>query len=69
MVTTRAGFWSGTTVRVRRFKSPLRGFLRTESGGAAVLLGATAAALVIADDLLALVVIALVYSDSIDSCR
>src|SRR5918995_3033892 len=46
MVTTRADFWSGTTARARRFKSPLREFLRTESGGAAVLLAATAAALV-----------------------
>src|SRR3954462_1845686 len=46
MVTTRADFWSGTTARARRFKSPLRDFLRTESGGAAVLLAATAAALV-----------------------
>jgi hypothetical protein len=31
---------------MRRFKSPLREFLRTERGGAAVLLEATAAALV-----------------------
>src|ERR687898_941614 len=46
MVTTRADFWSGTTEWARRFKSPLREFLRTESGGAAVLLAATAAALV-----------------------
>ena len=46
MVTTRADFWSGTTARARRFKSPLREFLRTESGGAAVLLAATVAALV-----------------------
>ena len=46
MVTTRADFWSGTTARARRFRSPLREFLRTESGGAAVLLAATAAALV-----------------------
>src|SRR3954449_10126111 len=46
MVTTRADFWSGTTARARRFKSPLREFLRTESGGAAVLVAATAAALV-----------------------
>src|SRR3954452_2460234 len=46
MVTTRADFWSGTTARARRFKSPLREFLRTESGGAAFLLAATAAALV-----------------------
>jgi Na+/H+ antiporter NhaA len=46
MVTTRADFWSGTTARARRFKSPLREFLRSESGGAAVLLAATATALV-----------------------
>src|SRR3954451_23842179 len=46
MVTTRADFWSGTTARARRFKSPLREFLRTESGGAAVLLVATVTALV-----------------------
>src|SRR3954454_9656774 len=46
MVSTRADFWSGTTARARRFKSPLREFLRTESGGGAVLLAATAAALV-----------------------
>src|SRR5215213_947820 len=46
MVTTRADLWSGTTARARRFKSPLRAFLRTESGGAAVLLAATAVALV-----------------------
>jgi Na+/H+ antiporter NhaA len=46
MVTTRSDLWSGTTARARRFKSPLHDFLRTESGGAAVLLAATAAALV-----------------------
>src|SRR3954462_1414356 len=46
MVTTRADFWSGTTARARRFKSPLREFLRTETGGAAVLLAAAVAALV-----------------------
>src|SRR3954451_12213082 len=46
MVTTRADVWSGTTARARRFESPPREFLRTESGGAAVLLAATAAALV-----------------------
>src|SRR3954469_13989590 len=45
MVTTRADFWSGTTARARRIKSPLREFLRTEGGGAAGLLGATPAAL------------------------
>ena len=42
----RAYFWSATTTQARRFKSPLREFLRTESGGAAVLLAATVAALV-----------------------
>src|SRR3954452_5833303 len=46
MVTPRADFWSGTTARARRFKSPLRAFVRTESGGAAVLLAATVTALV-----------------------
>jgi Na+/H+ antiporter NhaA len=46
MVTPLADFWSGTTARARRFKSPLRAFLRTESGGAAVLLAATVTALV-----------------------
>ena len=45
-MTTRAELWSGTTAWTRRFKSPLREFLRTESGGAAVLLAATVAALV-----------------------
>src|SRR3954447_2006981 len=46
MVIARADFWSETTARARRFKSPLREFLRTESGGAAVLLAATIAGLV-----------------------
>src|SRR3954451_18519494 len=46
MVTPLADFWSGTTARARRFKSPLRAFVWTESGGAAVLLAATVAALV-----------------------
>ncbi len=46
MVIARADLWSGTTAWARRFKSPLREFLRTESGGAAVLLAATVAALV-----------------------
>jgi len=46
MLTTGADFWSGTTARARRFKSPLREFLRTESGGAAFLLAATVTALV-----------------------
>ena len=45
MVTTRADFWSRTTAWPLRFKTPLREFLRTESGGAAVLIAATAAAL------------------------
>src|SRR3954469_11137219 len=45
MVTTRADFWSATTARARRFASPQREFLRTERGGAAVLLAATAAPL------------------------
>jgi Na+/H+ antiporter NhaA len=44
-VTTREERWSGTTAWARRFKSPLREFLHTESGGAAVLLAATVAAL------------------------
>jgi Na+/H+ antiporter NhaA len=46
MVTTRADFRPGTTAWARRFNGPLREFLRTESGGAAVLLAATVAALV-----------------------
>ena len=46
MVTTRADLWSGTTARARRFKRPLREFLRTESGGAAVLVAAAVTALV-----------------------
>jgi hypothetical protein len=46
VVITRADFWWGTTARTRRFKSPLREFLCTESGGAAVLLAATIVALV-----------------------
>jgi Na+/H+ antiporter NhaA len=46
MVITRADFWSGTTAWARRVESPLREFLRTESGGAAVLLAATVTALV-----------------------
>src|SRR4051794_31350842 len=49
MVITRAEVWSGTTARARRFKSPLREFLRTESGGAAGLLAATITALVWGD--------------------
>jgi Na+/H+ antiporter NhaA len=46
MLTTRAGFWLATTARARRVETPLREFLRTESGGAAVLLAATVTALV-----------------------
>src|SRR4051794_3684781 len=40
------GLLVGDNRAARRFKSPLREFLSTESGGAAVLLAATAAALV-----------------------
>jgi hypothetical protein len=36
---------SGTTAWARRVQSPLREFLRTDSGGAAVLLAAAVAAL------------------------
>src|SRR3954451_14375793 len=46
MVTPLADRWSETTARARRFQSPLREFLRTEIGGAAVLLAATVTALV-----------------------
>jgi hypothetical protein len=46
MVTTGADFWSGTTARARRVRTPLREFLRTEIGGAAALLAATVTALV-----------------------
>src|ERR687895_1439979 len=46
MVTTRADFWSGTTAWARRVETPLREFLRTETGGAAVLFAAAVAALV-----------------------
>jgi hypothetical protein len=49
MVTTRADFWSGTPAWARRVESPLRGFLRTEIGGAAVLLAAAVTALVWVD--------------------
>ena len=45
-MTTRGERWSGTTAWVRRVKTPLREFLRTEIGGAVVLLAATTAALV-----------------------
>ena len=44
-MTTRGERWSGTTAWARRVETPLREFLRTKSGGAAVLLAATAAAL------------------------
>src|SRR3954454_433703 len=40
-----AGNLSGRTVWARAFQTPVRDYLRTESGGAAVLLGATLAAL------------------------
>jgi len=46
MVTSRANVWSGTTAWARRVKTPLREFLRAQSGGAAVLLAATVTALV-----------------------
>jgi Na+/H+ antiporter NhaA len=45
-VTTPGELWSGTTTWARRVRSPLREFLRTETGGAAVLLAAAVAALV-----------------------
>ena len=38
--------WSGRTTWVHRSETPLRAFLGTETGSAAVLLGATVAALV-----------------------
>src|SRR5882672_7593711 len=41
-----AGPFSGRTAWVRNLETPLRSFLRTETGSAAVLLGATVAALV-----------------------
>src|SRR4051794_30178831 len=72
MVTTRADFWSGRTARARPFKSPPRELPRTERGGAAARrscsqrLRTFMITVVVADDLLALVVFALVYSDSID---
>jgi Na+/H+ antiporter NhaA len=46
MLTTRPGFWSGTSAWARRVETPLREFLRAEIGGAAVLLAATVTALV-----------------------
>src|ERR671910_344041 len=45
MVTTPGELLSGKTAWARRVQSPLREFLRTESGGAAVLLAAAVAAL------------------------
>ena len=45
-MTTPGELLSGTTAWVRRLKTPLREYVRTETGGAAVLLGAAAAALV-----------------------
>jgi hypothetical protein len=45
-VTTRGERWSGTTAWARRVETPLRKLLRTEIGGAAVLLAATVTALV-----------------------
>ena len=45
-MTAPAERWSGTTAWARRVESPLREFLRTEIGGAAVLLSAAVAALV-----------------------
>jgi Na+/H+ antiporter NhaA len=45
-VTSRGEGWSGTTAWMRRIKSPLREFLRNETGGATVLLAATVTALV-----------------------
>jgi hypothetical protein len=44
-VTTPGELLSGTTAWARRVRSPLREFLRTETGGAAVLLAAAVAAL------------------------
>ncbi len=38
--------WIGHTAWARNLQTPLRSFLRTETGGAAILLGATVAALV-----------------------
>jgi hypothetical protein len=46
MVTTPGELLSGKTAWARRVQSPLREFLRTERGGAAVLLAAAVAALV-----------------------
>jgi Na+/H+ antiporter NhaA len=44
--TSSAAFFSGRTAWARSVETPLREFLRTETGGAAVLLAATVAALV-----------------------
>ena len=44
--TSPAAFFSGRTAWARSVETPLRKFLRTETGGAAVLLAATVAALV-----------------------
>jgi Na+/H+ antiporter NhaA len=44
--TSSAAFFSGRTAWARSVETPLRKFLRTETGGAAVLLAATVAALV-----------------------
>jgi hypothetical protein len=38
--------FSGRTIWIRKLKTPLRAFLRTETGGASVLLSAAIAALV-----------------------
>jgi Na+/H+ antiporter NhaA len=45
-VARAADFFSDRTAWVRRLQTPLRQFLRTETGGAAVLLAAAVAALV-----------------------
>jgi Na+/H+ antiporter NhaA len=42
---TQSGAWSGRTAWARNLQTPLRTFLRTETGSAAVLLAATVAAL------------------------
>ncbi|MGZ4356394.1 MAG: Na+/H+ antiporter NhaA, partial [Gaiellaceae bacterium] len=44
--TSPAAFFSGRTAWARSVETPLREFLRTETGGAAVLLAAAVAALV-----------------------
>src|ERR671915_1671445 len=45
-VTTPGELMSGTTAWARRLKTPLREYVRTETGGAALLLAAAVAALV-----------------------